>query len=125
MLSGFFAALALLLSVIGIYGLMASYVTRRTTEIGVRMALGATRPRIFALVMRQVVVLLLVGSVAGGCLAAFAAHSIKAFLFDVSPGDLGIFAFAVLMLALAGFAAAMLPARRAVFIEPMQALRSE
>lgn len=124
-LSGFFAALALLLSVIGIYGLMASYVTRRTTEIGVRMALGATRPRIFALVMRQVVVLLLAGSVAGGCLAAFAAHSIKAFLFDVSPGDLRIFAFAVLMLALAGFAAAMLPARRAVFIEPMQALRSE
>ena len=86
-LSGFFAALALLLSGIGIYGLMASYVTQRTTEIGVRMALGATRRRIFALVMWQVAVLLVLGVVAGGCLAVFAAHSIKAFLFDVSPGN--------------------------------------
>jgi predicted permease len=124
-LSGFFAVLALLLSGVGIYGLMASYVTRRTTEIGVRMALGATRSGIFALVMRQVATLLLLGTVAGGCLAIFAAHSIKAFLFDVSPGNPAIFAAAVLILAAAGFVAAMPPARRAVSIEPMQALRSE
>jgi len=124
-LSGFFAALALLLSGIGIYGLMASYVTRRTTEIGVRMALGATRAGIFGLVMRQVAVLLLLGTLAGGCLAIFAARSIRTFLFDVSPGNPAIFVFAVLILALAGFAAAMLPARRAVSIDPMNALRSE
>ena len=124
-LSGFFAALALLLSGIGIYGLMASYVARRTTEIGVRIALGATRGRIFALVMRKVAVLLLLGTLAGGCLAVFAAHSIKAFLFDVNAGNPAIFAGAALILAAAGFAAAMLPARRAVAIEPMQALRSE
>jgi len=124
-LSGFFAALALLLSGIGIYGLMASYVTRRTTEIGVRMALGATRGGIFMLVIRQVAALLLLGTVAGGCLALIAAHSIQAFLFDVSPGNPAIFAAAVLLLVLAGFAAAMLPARRAISIEPMQALRSE
>ena len=124
-LSGFFAALALLLSGIGIYGLMASYVTRRTTEIGVRMALGATRRKIFVLVMRQVAILLILGSLAGACLAVFAARSIKAFLFDVSPGNPAIFVSAVLILALAGFVAAMLPERRAVSIEPMQALRSE
>jgi predicted permease len=124
-LSGFFAALALLLSGIGIYGLMASYVTRRTTEIGVRMALGASRATIFVLVMRQVAILLILGSLAGACLAAFATRSIKAFLFDVSPGNPAIFVSAVLVLALAGFLAAMLPARRAVSIDPMQALRSE
>ena len=124
-LSEFFAALALLLSGIGIYGLMASYVTRRTTEIGVRMALGATRARIFVQVMRQVAVLLVVGGVAGGCLSIFAAHSVRAFLFDVNPGNPVIFAAAALILIVAGFAAAMLPARRAVSIEPMQALRSE
>jgi len=124
-LSGFFAALALVLSGIGMYGLMASYVTRRTTEIGVRMALGATRGGIFALVMRQVAVLLLLGSAAGGCLAVFAARSIRTFLFDVNAGNPATFAGAVLILAAAGFAAAMLPARRAVAIEPMQALRAE
>ncbi|HEX3473064.1 MAG TPA: ABC transporter permease, partial [Silvibacterium sp.] len=117
-LSGFFAALALLLSSIGIYGLMASYVTRRTTEIGVRMALGATRAGIFSLVMRQVAILLLLGTFVGGCLAVFAAHSIKAFLFDVNPGSPAIFISAILILALSGFVAAMLPARRAVSIEP-------
>lgn len=75
--------------------------------------------------MRQVAVLLVVGAVGGGCLAVFAAHSIKTFLFDVSPGNPAIFAAAVLILVGTGFAAAMLPARRAVSIEPMQALRSE
>ena len=124
-LSEFFAALALLLSGVGIYGLMASYVTRRTTEIGVRMALGATRGGIFMLVMRQVAALLAVGSVAGGCLAVFAARSVSTFLFEVSPGNPVFFAFAALILIAAGFAAAILPARRAVSIEPMQALRSE
>jgi predicted permease len=124
-LSAFFAALALLLSGIGIYGLMASYVTRRTTEIGVRMALGATRATIFALVMKQVAILLILGSLGGACLAIFAARSIKVFLFDVSPGNPAIFISAVLILALAGFLAALLPARRAVSIDPMQALRSE
>jgi ABC-type antimicrobial peptide transport system permease subunit len=77
------------------------------------------------LVMRQVAILLILGSLAGACLAAFATRSIKAFLFDVSPGNPAIFVSAVLVLALAGFLAAMLPARRAVSIDPMQALRSE
>jgi ABC-type antimicrobial peptide transport system permease subunit len=124
-LSGFFAALALLLSGIGIYGLMASYVTRRTTEIGVRMALGSTRAGIFALVMRQVLVLLILGSAAGAVFAIFAARSVRTFLFDVNPGNPAIFLIAFAILVAAGFVAAMLPARRAVSIEPMQALRTE
>jgi predicted permease len=124
-LSGFFAALALLLSGIGIYGLLASLVTRRTTEIGVRMALGATRISIFTLVMKQAAALLLAGVLFGGCLALFAARAIKAFLFDVNPGNPAIFAAAILILALSGFVAAMLPALRAVSIDPMQSLRNE
>lgn len=124
-LSGFFAVLALFLSAIGIYGLTASYVTRRTTEIGVRMALGATRAGVFALVLKQVVALLLLGTLAGGYLAFFAARFITAFLFEVSPGNPAIFLSAVTILAATAFIAAMLPARRAASLDPLKALRSE
>jgi ABC-type antimicrobial peptide transport system permease subunit len=124
-LSGFFAGLALLLSGIGIYGLVAWNVTQRTREIGVRMALGATRMRVFALVMRQVLVLLAVGIAAGGVAAFFAARSIRSFLFEVQPGSPVVFLTAGLALVLIGVLAAMLPARRAVSIDPMRALRTE
>ncbi len=124
-LSGFFAALVLLLSGIGIYGLVASDVTQRTTEIGVRMALGSTRVGILLLIMKRVTVLLLFGMIAGGLLAFFAARSIRAFLFDVMPNNLAIFASAALILAISGFVAAMFPARRAVSVEPVRALRAE
>jgi ABC-type antimicrobial peptide transport system permease subunit len=124
-LSGFFAVLGLLLSGIGIYGLLAWSVTQRTREIGVRMALGATRMRVFVLVMRQVAMLLAVGVVIGGVAAFFAARSIRSFLFEVQPGSPGVFLTAVLALVLIGLLAAMLPARRAVSIDPMQALRTE
>jgi predicted permease len=124
-LSGFFAGLALLLSGIGIYGLVAWSVTQRTREIGVRMALGATRMRVFALVMRQVLALLAVGVAAGGVAAFFAARSIRSFLFEVQPGSPVVFLMAVLALVLIGVLAALLPARRAVSIDPMRALRTE
>jgi ABC-type antimicrobial peptide transport system permease subunit len=124
-LSGFFALLGLLLSGIGIYGLLAWNVTRRTTEIGVRMALGATRLKVFALVMRQVTGLLAIGVLAGGIAAFFAARSIRSFLFEVQPGNPWIFVLAALTLVLVGLVAATLPARRAVSIDPMQALRTE
>ena len=125
MLSGFFAVLGLLLSGIGIYGLVAWNVTQRTMEIGVRMALGATRLRVFALVMRQVAVLLAVGVLAGGAAAFFAARSIRSFLFEVQPGNPSVFVVSALALVLIGLLAAMLPARRAVSIDPMRALRTE
>jgi hypothetical protein len=124
-LSGFFAALALLLSSIGIYGLLAAQVTRRTTEIGVRMALGATRANILTLVLSKAAVLLGVGVVAGIGLAWLATHSIQAFLFEVNPADPVLFLAALSLLAVSGFAAAALPASKAVIVEPMQALRNE
>jgi predicted permease len=124
-LSGFFAALALLLSGIGIYGLVSWNVTQRTTEIGVRMALGATRVRVFLLVMRQVAALLAIGVAAGGIASLFAAKSIKSFLFEVQPTNPAIFLAGALALVAIGLLAAMLPARRAITIQPMQALRTE
>jgi predicted permease len=106
-LSGFFALLGLLLSGIGIYGLVAWNVTRRTTEFGLRMALGATRARVFALVMRQVVGLLTIGVLAGGLAAFFAARAIRSFLFEIRPGDPTIFVLSVLLLTLIGLLAAI------------------
>jgi predicted permease len=124
-LSGFFAVLALLLSGIGIYGLVAWNVTQRTTEIGVRMALGATRWNVFTMVMKQVAWLLVVGVAAGGVGAYFAARSVKSFLYEVQAGSPAVFALSALLLVMIGLLAAMAPARRAVSIEPMQALRTE
>jgi predicted permease len=124
-LSGFFAVLGLLLSGIGIYGLVAWSVTQRTREIGVRMALGATRMRVFVLVMRQVSVLLAVGVAVGGVAAFFAARSIRSFLFEVQPGNPAVFGLSALALVLIGLLAALLPAGRAVSIDPMRALRTE
>jgi ABC-type antimicrobial peptide transport system permease subunit len=124
-MSGFFALLALLLSGIGIYGLVAWNVTRRTTEIGLRTALGATRVRILQLVMRQVVGLLAAGVLTGASAAFFAARSLRSFLFEIQPGNLAVFGLSALALVLIGLAAAILPARRAVSIDPMQALKAE
>jgi predicted permease len=124
-LSGFFALLGLLLSGIGLYGQVAWNVTRRTTEIGIRMALGATRAKVFALVMRQVFVLLAIGALAGGIAAILAARSIRSFLFEVEPGNPWVFVLSAGVLFLIGVFAALLPARRAISIDPMQALRTE
>jgi ABC-type antimicrobial peptide transport system permease subunit len=124
-MSGFFAALALLLSGIGIYGLVAWNVSQRTTEIGVRMALGATRGRVFVMVLRQIAVLLTTGLVAGGVASYFAARSVHSFLYKIEAEDPRVFALAAGVLVLIGLIAAAVPARRAMRVEPMQALRSE
>jgi predicted permease len=124
-MSAFFAALALLLSGIGIYGLVAWSVSQRTMEIGVRMAVGATRGRVFLLVMRQIAGLLGIGILAGGVASIFAARSVGSFLYEIQAGNPTVFAIAALVLALVGLLAALLPARRAVSIDPVQALRAE
>ncbi|HEY6446535.1 MAG TPA: ABC transporter permease [Acidobacteriaceae bacterium] len=124
-LSGFFALLALLLSGIGIYGLLSWSVTQRRTEIGVRMALGATRGRVFLLVLRQTALLLGIGIAAGGVGAFFAARAVSSFLFEVHAESPAVFAGAAMALVLIALIAASLPARRAVAIDPMEALRTE
>lgn len=124
-LSGFFAVLALLLSGIGIYGLTASWVARRTSEIGVRMALGSSRGSIASLVLRQIAGMLAMGAAAGVGLSLVGGRAIRTFLYEVSPGSPGMMAAAVLVLAVAALGAAWLPARRAMRIDPMQALRAE
>jgi ABC-type antimicrobial peptide transport system permease subunit len=124
-MSGFFAALALMLSGIGIYGLVVWNVTQRTTEIAVRMALGATRAGVFLLVLRQTMILIAMGVVAGGALAWFAARSVHSFLYEIQAEDPRVFALAAGLLIMIGVLAAAVPARRAVSIDPMKALRNE
>jgi predicted permease len=124
-LSGFFAGLALLLSGIGIYGLIAWTVTQRTMEFGVRMALGATRPRILLLVLRQIAMLILIGVAAGGVAGFFSARSVKSFLYGVAPGSPWVFLSAACALCVIALLAALIPARRAVSIDPVEALRTE
>jgi predicted permease len=124
-LSGFFAGLALLLSGIGIYGLIAWTVTQRTMEFGVRMALGSTRVGILLLVLRQIAVLILIGILAGGVAAFFSARSMHGFLFGVAPGSPGIFVSAACILCVIALFAALVPTRRAVSIHPVEALREE
>lgn len=124
-LSGFFAGLALLLSGIGIYGLFARSVTQRTVEFGVRMALGATRSRIVLLVLRQVIRIMLIGIAIGAVTAFISARSIHSFLFGVAPGSVAVFAAAGFLLCVIALLAVFLPVRRAVNLDPADALKTE
>ncbi|GGG95376.1 ABC transporter permease [Silvibacterium dinghuense] len=124
-LFGIFAGLAVLLAVIGLYGLISHEVEMGTRDIGVRMALGATRGSVLQMILRRVVVLLLIG-VSGGLAIAYAA---KQLIASVTVIDFGHQAWLLAGLAVAmlvtGLGAALLPARRAASIEPMVALRTE
>lgn len=125
MLCGFFAILALLLASIGLHGTIAYSVTRRTNEIGIRMALGAQRSSILWIAMRETVVLLAVGLVAGAPLAAAFARWIQSFLFDLPAIDSASIAAAILTIVFVAIAASFIPARYAARIDPMRALRHE
>jgi ABC-type antimicrobial peptide transport system permease subunit len=124
-LCGFFGLLALGLAAIGLYGLMAYSVARRTNEIGIRMTLGAQRRQVLYMVLRQSVALVAVG-VVGGLLAAMATtRLIASELYGLKPTDPLTFGLAAFfMLAVAAFAA-YFPARRATKVDPMVALRYE
>jgi ABC-type antimicrobial peptide transport system permease subunit len=118
-----FAALSLVLSVIGIYGVMAYAVSQRTRELGIRMALGASRTDVLRLVVAQGLRLTLMG-VALGLVASFAVtRLITSLLYSVSPTDVVTFTVVPLLLAVAALAASYLPALRATRIDPMTALR--
>ena len=120
-----FGGLALLLSVAGLYGLLAYLVTQRTHEMGVRIALGALRGNLLWLVMRQAGAMLLTGVAVGAGLALVAGRLVRGFLYGVNAHDGWTLAAAVMFLFASGMAAAYLPARRAASVNPMEALRAE
>jgi len=124
-LSGFFGVLAILLASIGLYGVMAYTVARRRREIGVRLALGASRQSIIRMVMREAVMLVGVGLALGALLATMAAMAAKAMLFGLAPGDPAALALAIGILALVGLVASYLPARHAGRLEPARVLPEE
>ena len=123
--AGSFAALALFLAASGLYGLLSYGVAQRRREIGVRMALGAQRRNIVALVVRQGAALVAAGAVAGLLAAAAASRVLQSFLFGVTPYDHLTFVGAPVSLAAVALAACWLPARRATRFDPMETLRAE
>ena len=120
-----FAAIALLLALVGLYGLMAYSVSRRTRELGIRMALGAQRPDVMLLVIKRAALLLGLGVASGLACSWIATRAIKVFLFGVGEHDPATILLVCILLAVCGLAAALIPARRAASIDPMQALRTE
>jgi putative ABC transport system permease protein len=124
-LSGGFGALAALLTMVGLYGLVAYSVTRRTGEIGIRMALGATPSNIARLLLTETGVLLAIGAVGGIGLALAGGRAASALLFRVTPYDPLTLAAAVGLLTIIAVAASYGPARRATRIEPVAALRAD
>jgi putative ABC transport system permease protein len=122
---GMFTALAVILAAIGIYGVISYFVTQRTQEFGIRMALGATAGDVLKLVLRQAAILT-VAAVAGGVLVSLAVNRLLAsLLFGVKAADPLAGSIAVSMLALVAFSASYLPARRATKVDPIVALRYE
>jgi len=124
-LSTFFGALALLLAAIGLYGVMSYTVARRTTEIGVRMALGAQRTDVASLVLRDILRLIAIGSLVGVLASVQLARYVESLIFGLEPHDPMTIAGSVAVLGLIGLIAGYVPARRAARIDPILALRAE
>ena len=122
---GSFAGFALLLAVLGIFGLLSYTVAQRRGEIGIRMALGARRGDILALVVRQAAVLVAVGAATGMAGAAASSRVLESLLHGVSSDDLLTFVAAPLVLVAVALVACWLPARRATRVDPIEALRVE
>lgn len=125
MFSEFFGGLALLLASVGLYGLMSYSVTRRTREIGIRMALGAQRSTVLWMVLRETIALIVLGIAIGAPCALLATGLIAKQLFGLSPRDPLTFAVVGFALLAVGIMAAYLPSRRAMKVDPMVALRYE
>lgn len=122
---GLFAGLALALAAVGLFGLLAFTVARRTREIGVRLALGARPADVIRMVVGQGTSRVVIGVVMGGVGAVAATRLLRSLLYGVSPGDPVAFAGAALLLVMTGLVAAYVPARRAARVDPMAALRTE
>ncbi len=124
-LSSFFGALALLLAGVGLYGVISYTVTRRTREIGIRMALGAERPAVVWLIVRDAALLVLMGAAIGIPSALAITRLVKAFLYGISPQDPVTMVIGTAVLAGVAAIASLVPARRATKVDPVIALRYE
>ena len=124
-LSGLFGGLALLLAMIGLYGVMSYNVTRRRNEIGIRMALGAGQGSVRAMVLRDVAILVVLGLTTGIGLAFAGGRLVESFLFGMKASDPAALAASVALMAAVAAVAGYLPARRASRVDPMVALREE
>ena len=124
-LGGFFGVLALLVAALGMFGVLAFQVARRTNEIGVRMALGASRRTMLGLVLHEVVVMVVAGVSIGAGVALVLTGVARKILFGLTPTDPNVFAVAASVLAVAAVLAGWLPARRASRVDPLVALRHE
>lgn len=124
-LLGAFAVLALVLSAIGIYGVLSYLVSRRTREIGIRVAIGAGRGQILRLVLASGLTLALTGVVIGAIAAAFATQLMRGLLHDVAPIDPLTFAAVAILLSGIAVVASAVPAWRAMQVNPVVALKSE
>jgi ABC-type antimicrobial peptide transport system permease subunit len=122
---GVFAATALILAAMGIYGITAYAVAQRTQEIGIRMALGAQMRDVLKLVLRHALLLVTVGGVIGLAGAYAASSVLKSFLFEVAPTDFTVFVVVPVVLLLVALVACVVPARRATRVDPLVALRHE
>lgn len=120
-----FAAVALLLAALGVYGVMSFSVAQRSHEIALRMALGANRGRVVALIVREGLVLASIGLTVGFVGAYFVGRSMQSTLYGIGKLDLSVFASVAFLLLIAAITACVVPARRAASVEPMQALRAE
>ena len=124
-LTSTFAGLAALLAAMGLYGVLAYNVARRTAEIGIRMALGATSGSVRGLVVRDGALMILVGTATGLAAAAGVARLIQPVLFELTPWDPIVYGTAAGTLAVVALFAAYVPARRATEVDPIAALRCE
>jgi predicted permease len=125
LLLGLFASLALVLAMVGIYGVISYSVSQRIPEIGIRMALGATRGGILKMVIGRAMLLVGAGIAAGAAGAYGLSQYLKSLLFEVKPSDPWTYASIAILLTIVALAASMVPARRATRVDPMIALRYE
>jgi putative ABC transport system permease protein len=124
-LTGAFAGMAVLMVIAGLYGVLAQLVSYRRREIGVRLALGSTRQKILSMFFKQGLVLVVTGLAFGVVFALWAGRLVKSFLYGVKPLDVWTYAGVAILLIVVGCLAAVIPARRAAAVEPIEALRDE
>ena len=122
---GYAASLAILLTAIGLYGILAFAVSRRTKEIGIRLALGAGRGRVIRSIVREGVIVALAGAVVGVVLAIGISRVLSHLLYGSAEADWLFYSAAAAVIACVGLGASLVPARRAAAVEPIVALRHE